>query len=211
MGDFDISASILVPKNSYTLPLPKKNKLCTFREQGEKYHAFTCPKKKKSPMLWRDRANKFVVVPDHSPTLSPPPASRVKWSSLNSSNFLPFTDIIHSGESLFVKKDVKMPVQGLLSYVLLILRCYQNRQSKVGILKSCVHTFPVSQAVQPVLLSDFILFLKVMSVLNVLYVRLHIVGICKRCGYISSQPLCKACVLLEGLNKGLPRYFFAVV
>ncbi|XP_020618187.1 cytoplasmic tRNA 2-thiolation protein 1-like [Orbicella faveolata] len=50
-------------------------------------------------------------------------------------------DIIHSGESLFVKKDVKMPVQ----------------------------------------------------------------GICKRCGYISSQSLCKACVLLEGLNKGLPR------
>lgn len=50
-------------------------------------------------------------------------------------------DIIHSGESLYVKKDVKMPVQ----------------------------------------------------------------GICKRCGYISSQPLCKACVLLEGLNKGLPR------
>lgn len=50
-------------------------------------------------------------------------------------------DIIHSGESLYVKKDVKMPVQ----------------------------------------------------------------GVCKRCGYISSQPLCKACVLLEGLNKGLPR------
>ena len=34
----------------------------------------------------------------------------------------------------------------------------------------------------------------------------YVVGICKRCGYISSQPLCKACVLLEGLNKGLPRY-----
>ncbi|XP_027048136.1 cytoplasmic tRNA 2-thiolation protein 1-like isoform X2 [Pocillopora damicornis] len=50
-------------------------------------------------------------------------------------------DIIHSGESLYVKKDVKMPVQGF----------------------------------------------------------------CKRCGYISSQPLCKACVLLEGLNKGLPK------
>lgn len=50
-------------------------------------------------------------------------------------------DIIHSGECLSVKKDVKMPVQ----------------------------------------------------------------GICTRCGYISSQPLCKACVLLEGLNKGLPR------
>nr|XP_022918294.1 cytoplasmic tRNA 2-thiolation protein 1 [Onthophagus taurus] len=28
---------------------------------------------------------------------------------------------------------------------------------------------------------------------------------CERCNYVSSQPLCKACVLLEGLNKGLPR------
>lgn len=28
---------------------------------------------------------------------------------------------------------------------------------------------------------------------------------CERCGYISSQPVCKACVMLEGLNKGLPR------
>ncbi|KAJ6682532.1 ATPASES OF THE PP SUPERFAMILY-RELATED [Salix koriyanagi] len=30
-------------------------------------------------------------------------------------------------------------------------------------------------------------------------------GICERCGYISSQKWCKACVLLEGLNKGLPK------
>lgn len=29
-------------------------------------------------------------------------------------------------------------------------------------------------------------------------------GKCGRCGYISSQPVCKACVLLEGLNRGLP-------
>ncbi|CAK8684976.1 unnamed protein product [Clavelina lepadiformis] len=28
---------------------------------------------------------------------------------------------------------------------------------------------------------------------------------CKKCGYISSNEFCKACVLLEGLNKGLPR------
>lgn len=28
---------------------------------------------------------------------------------------------------------------------------------------------------------------------------------CERCGYICSQPVCKACLLLEGLNKGLPR------
>ncbi|KAJ3287986.1 nucleotidyltransferase [Rhizoclosmatium sp. JEL0117] len=29
-------------------------------------------------------------------------------------------------------------------------------------------------------------------------------GTCERCGYISSNKLCKACVLLESLNKGLP-------
>ncbi|XP_067674503.1 cytoplasmic tRNA 2-thiolation protein 1-like isoform X2 [Haliotis asinina] len=50
-------------------------------------------------------------------------------------------DIIHSGESLSVKKEVRMPVQGQ----------------------------------------------------------------CSRCGYMSSNPVCKACVLLEGLNRGLPR------
>ena len=50
-------------------------------------------------------------------------------------------DIIHSGDSLSVKADVKMPIQGT----------------------------------------------------------------CSRCGYISSQELCKACILLEGLNRGLPR------
>ncbi|XP_023239494.1 cytoplasmic tRNA 2-thiolation protein 1-like [Centruroides sculpturatus] len=32
-----------------------------------------------------------------------------------------------------------------------------------------------------------------------------ILGICKCCGYISSQEICKACVMLEGLNKGLPK------
>lgn len=30
-------------------------------------------------------------------------------------------------------------------------------------------------------------------------------GTCRQCGYISSQELCKACVLLEGLNRGLPK------
>jgi cytoplasmic tRNA 2-thiolation protein 1 len=30
-------------------------------------------------------------------------------------------------------------------------------------------------------------------------------GMCSRCGFVSSQKLCKACVLLEGLNRGLPR------
>lgn len=30
-------------------------------------------------------------------------------------------------------------------------------------------------------------------------------GNCERCGYISSQEWCKACVLLDGLNRGLPK------
>ncbi|CAL1273448.1 unnamed protein product [Larinioides sclopetarius] len=29
-------------------------------------------------------------------------------------------------------------------------------------------------------------------------------GLCKKCGYISSQEICKACVMLEGLNTGVP-------
>ncbi|XP_060114190.1 cytoplasmic tRNA 2-thiolation protein 1 [Heteronotia binoei] len=36
-------------------------------------------------------------------------------------------------------------------------------------------------------------------------VRMPTQGTCQRCGYLSSQSLCKACVLLEGLNRGLPR------
>lgn len=28
---------------------------------------------------------------------------------------------------------------------------------------------------------------------------------CERCGYMSSNELCKACVLLEGLQRGLPQ------
>ena len=34
------------------------------------------------------------------------------------------------------------------------------------------------------------------------------VGQCERCGYMSSNTLCKACVLLEGLNRGLPKYIY---
>ncbi|TGO69103.1 hypothetical protein BOTNAR_0015g00150 [Botryotinia narcissicola] len=30
-------------------------------------------------------------------------------------------------------------------------------------------------------------------------------GTCKKCGYMSSQEICKACVLLEGLNKNRPK------
>jgi cytoplasmic tRNA 2-thiolation protein 1 len=30
-------------------------------------------------------------------------------------------------------------------------------------------------------------------------------GTCKKCGYMSSQDICKACMLLEGLNKNRPK------
>lgn len=30
-------------------------------------------------------------------------------------------------------------------------------------------------------------------------------GVCDKCGFVSSQSICKACTLLEGLNRGLPK------
>lgn len=36
-------------------------------------------------------------------------------------------------------------------------------------------------------------------------VKVPIKGKCSQCGFISSQPMCKACVLLDGLNRGLPK------
>lgn len=33
-----------------------------------------------------------------------------------------------------------------------------------------------------------------------------ILGLCQKCGYISSQAICKACIMLEGLNTGVPGY-----
>jgi cytoplasmic tRNA 2-thiolation protein 1 len=34
----------------------------------------------------------------------------------------------------------------------------------------------------------------------------QVMGQCKICGYLSSQDVCKACVLLEGLNKARPKH-----
>lgn len=36
-------------------------------------------------------------------------------------------------------------------------------------------------------------------------VRMPTIGKCERCGYVASNALCKACLLLEGLNRGLPK------
>lgn len=35
--------------------------------------------------------------------------------------------------------------------------------------------------------------------------KLQTMGKCERCGYLSSQKICKACMLLEGLNKNRPK------
>jgi cytoplasmic tRNA 2-thiolation protein 1 len=35
--------------------------------------------------------------------------------------------------------------------------------------------------------------------------RMPVQATCTRCGYIASNDVCKACVLLEGLNRGLPK------
>ena len=36
-------------------------------------------------------------------------------------------------------------------------------------------------------------------------VKMPTQSVCTRCGHVSSQEVCKACVLLEGLNKGKPK------
>ena len=42
-------------------------------------------------------------------------------------------------------------------------------------------------------------------------IKVQTMGNCERCGYISSQRICKACSLLEGLNKNRPAVEVAVV
>jgi len=39
----------------------------------------------------------------------------------------------------------------------------------------------------------------------------QVMGQCERCGYLSSQKICKACSLLEGLNKSRPRNSIEVI
>lgn len=39
----------------------------------------------------------------------------------------------------------------------------------------------------------------------------QVMGQCKKCGYLSSQEVCKACTLLEGLNRNRPKHGIEVV
>lgn len=40
---------------------------------------------------------------------------------------------------------------------------------------------------------------------NKVVITKQVLGKCERCGYMSSQAVCQACMLLEGLNKNRPR------
>lgn len=59
------------------------------------------------------------------------------------------------------------------------------------------------EAIRPTAILDIIHSGECMAVKE--GVKLPQRGTCSRCGYISSQQFCKACVLLEGLNRGVPR------
>ncbi|CAG9095738.1 unnamed protein product [Plutella xylostella] len=59
------------------------------------------------------------------------------------------------------------------------------------------------EKIQPTCIMDIIYSGETMAIKE--EVSLPKQGVCVRCNFVSSQAVCKACVLLEGLNKGLPR------
>lgn len=59
------------------------------------------------------------------------------------------------------------------------------------------------ESVRPSVIIDIIYSGDTLSVKE--EVKMPVQRRCERCGYIASQELCKACILLEGLNRGLPR------
>ncbi|PZC81583.1 hypothetical protein B5X24_HaOG212507 [Helicoverpa armigera] len=59
------------------------------------------------------------------------------------------------------------------------------------------------EKIRPACIMDIIYSGETMSVKE--QVSLPTQRICSRCKFVSSQEVCKACVLLEGLNKGLPK------
>ena len=61
------------------------------------------------------------------------------------------------------------------------------------------------EAIRPSSILDIIYSGESYAIKEDLKVGMKAQGTCERCGYISSNSLCKACVLLEGLNRGLPK------
>lgn len=61
------------------------------------------------------------------------------------------------------------------------------------------------QLARPRAIVDLIKTAETCSIAQQTQEKLPEVKQCERCGYITSQAVCKACVLLEGLNSGKPR------
>lgn len=61
------------------------------------------------------------------------------------------------------------------------------------------------EKVRPSAIMDIIHSGENMVVKNTVKERMPTQGKCTKCGYISSMEVCKACVMLEGLNRGLPK------
>lgn len=59
------------------------------------------------------------------------------------------------------------------------------------------------EKIRPSVIMDIIHSAEQLSFKDTIKVPLR--GICDRCGFVSSQQPCKACMLLEGLNRGLPK------
>ncbi|XP_054166469.1 cytoplasmic tRNA 2-thiolation protein 1-like [Oppia nitens] len=61
------------------------------------------------------------------------------------------------------------------------------------------------ESIRPSVILDIIHSGELMSLKETTIARLPARGVCSRCGSISSQSVCKACVMLEGLNSGIPK------
>ena len=91
-------------------------------------------------------------------------------------------DIIHSGEALHVKEEISLPPQGAHGAVAFFFTSSHSHKHKTHAthMPHTCHTQTNTHTCAPA-------------------------GTCVRCGYMTSSDLCKACVLLEGLNKGQPK------
>jgi cytoplasmic tRNA 2-thiolation protein 1 len=61
------------------------------------------------------------------------------------------------------------------------------------------------EKIRPSAIIDIIHSGEQLNVKELVKSRMPSQGTCQECGYISSQDICKACVMLAGLNKGLPQ------
>ena len=61
------------------------------------------------------------------------------------------------------------------------------------------------EAARPRAIVDLVKTAERLQIKNSTKIEMRKPGTCTKCGYLSSQSVCKACLLLEGLNKGMPQ------